>query len=78
MYLSTHALSDSDLVLSGAFHSFVIPLHVVPQTSQMKVAFSVRDELSRRIPQSVQNNSEPIADMMLLLGSTTVKWVAVI
>ena len=38
-----------------------IPLFSVPHTSHFKIAFSSPEDPSSRLPQSVQNTSDPIA-----------------
>ena len=38
-----------------------IPLFSVPHTSHFKMAFSSPEDPSSRLPQSVQNTSDPIA-----------------
>lgn len=44
-----------------------IPLQDAPQTAQVRMAFSLPALPSSRLPQSVQNTREPMADMLGML-----------
>lgn len=46
-----------------------VPLFPVPQTSQIKMASLSPDDPSRRLPQSVQKTSDPMAAMSLAINS---------
>lgn len=47
------------------FAAGAVPLFPVPQTSHFKIAFSSPEDPSNRLPQSVQNTSDPIAAIAL-------------
>jgi len=44
-------------------HQIDVPLFSVPQTSHFKIALASPEDASRRLPQSVQNTSDPMAAM---------------
>ena len=49
--------------IRGVPRSWCTPLFIAPQTSHVRIASLSPDDPSRRLPQSVQKTSEPIAAM---------------
>ena len=54
----------------------VLPLHLAPQISQVRVACWLPEALSSKLPQSVQKTSDPMTDIALykILGRAANAW----